>query len=120
MPSRTPTRISLEPSPPRLLNRTSAWGYLFANLALPGLGTFVSGARISGLLQILLSQAGFAAALIWGIWAGGTWIRTGILPFQPCPLLWLGLVGTLVFLGTLAWSIVSSLCLLQRAGKNKL
>ena len=93
---------------------------MFANLALPGLGTFVSGARISGLLQILLSQAGFAAALIWGIWAGGTWIRTGILPVQPCPLLWLGLGGSLVFLGALAWAGVSSLCLLQRAGKNKL
>lgn len=93
---------------------------MFANLTVPGLGTFVSGARITGLLQMLLSQAGFAVALIWAIWAIGTWIRTGVLPVQPGRPLWLGLGGSLLFLGALAWSLVSSLCLLLRAGTSKL
>lgn len=110
----------MEPIPPRLPSRDNAWGCLFANLAVPGLGTFVSGARITGLLQIILSQAGFALALLWAITAGGSWIRTGVLPVQPGPLLWLGLGGALLFLAMLGWAIASSLCLLQRTGTSKL
>ncbi len=109
----------MEPSPPRLPKRNDAWGCLFANLAVPGLGTFVGGARLTGLLQMVLSQAGFALASLWALWAGGTWIRTGVLPVQPGRMLWLGLGGSLVFLVALVWSLGSSLCLLQQAGKNK-
>ena len=86
-----------------------------ANLVVPGLGTFAGGARITGLLQMVLSQAGFARALIWASWAGGIWLRAGVLPVQPGPLLWLGLGGSLLFLSVFAWALVSSVCLLQRA-----
>ena len=105
--------------PPRLPKRSDAWASLFANLAVPGLGTFVSGARITGLLQMLLSQAGFALTLVWALWAVGTWFRTGVLPVQPSRMLGLGVGGSLLFLGGLAWSIASSLYLFQRTGNNK-
>ena len=105
--------------PPRLPKRNDAWGCLFANLAVPGLGTFVGGARITGLLQIILSQAGFGLALTWASSAVGLWFRTGALPLEPGRLFWLGLGGSLLFLGVLAWSLVSSLCLVQRASTTK-
>ena len=85
---------------------------------MPGLGTFVGGARITGLLQMVLSQAGFSLALIWAIWAGGTWIRTGILSVQPGRMLWLGVGGSLVFLAALVWSLASSLRHLHRTGPS--
>ena len=104
--------------PPRLPKRNDAWGCLFANLAVPGLGTFVGGARITGLLQMVLSQAGFSLALLWAIGVGGSWIRTGSLSVQPGRMLWLGLGGSLVFLAALVWSLVSSLYLLLQTGKT--
>ena len=101
--------------PPRIPDRATPWGCLAANLALPGLGTFISGARVTGLLQMVLSQTGFALTLIWTIWTTETGLRTGTWTVQPDRLLWLGLGGALLFLGMLAWALLSSFQWMRRS-----
>ena len=52
--------MSFSPDPPRLVEREKAQSCLALNLlVLPGLGTFIHGARLRGGLEILLSLFGF-------------------------------------------------------------
>lgn len=52
--------MSFNPDPPRLAEQGKAQSCLALNLlVLPGLGTFIHGARLRGGLEILLSLSGF-------------------------------------------------------------
>jgi len=91
-----------------------------SNLVLPGLGTFLAHRRVVGILQLVVSQTGFALSLIWAILFVREWIRQGSFPEDVAPHLALGLIGVTIFL--LAWigSLASSVGILYTSRKSGL
>jgi hypothetical protein len=114
-----PPKISEYP-PPRDPDRSKVWGCVLGNLVLPGLGTFVARRRISGTLQLVVSQGGFALMLVWAISFVRDWIRAGSLPQEITPQFKLGLVGCGLFLLAWIWSVASSIEILQDSRKGGL
>ena len=98
-----------ETRPPARGNRATAWACVVGNLVLPGLGTFVARHRLAGVLQLIVSQAGFLLMLVWAISYASIWIRQGRFPEDPGPLYFLGIVGMLLFLLAWIWSLASSI-----------
>jgi hypothetical protein len=88
------------------------------NLVLPGLGTLVSGRRVVGALQLILSQTGFVLAMSWGVWFVAVWIRSKELPTNLGPLSWSAVAGLILFFGGWLWAFVSSLQILAGARKT--
>jgi thiol:disulfide interchange protein len=86
---------------------------LLANLIVPGLGTLVARRR-AGIVQVLVSQLGFALTLVWGIWFAITWAQAGEFPEDTGPYLWLGILGAIMFLIAWSWSLASSAILLKQ------
>jgi hypothetical protein len=105
----------LGPVPPRLPDRRAAWGYALGNLVLPGVGTWASGRHLAGALQLILSQIGFILMMSWGVWFVAVWTRTHDLPTELGPLIWLVMVGAVLFFGAWLWALASSLQILRGA-----
>lgn len=113
-------------SPPRLpappLTGEDAKACLCTNLAVPGLGSWRAGWRVSGALQLLLAALGLALSLAWFAWFLAEWARAGRLPILTLwdqdghlPPGWLkyllvGLAGLGLFVLALGWAFVTSLC----------
>ena len=123
------TRISLEPNlQPRLVDvpprggpaRSQAWGCVLGNLVLPGLGTYIARRRVSGVLQLMVSQSGFVLMLLWAISYVLGWVRTGKYPTDLGPHGLFGLVGTALFLLAWIWSLASSVEILASSRKSGL
>ena len=93
---------------------------MLGNLVLPGLGTFVAGHRISGILQLIVSQTGFVLMLVWAISFVSDWMRNGSLPEDITPQFKLGLIGCTLFLLAWIWSVASSIAILQDSRKGGL
>jgi hypothetical protein len=119
----------LDPQPPPKLAETrldpaparqSAWACLLSNLVLPGLGTFVAHRRVAGILQLVVSQTGFALGLLWAILFVRDWVRLGQMPVEVTPDLLLGLIGAALFLLAWIWSLASSLEILLNSRKSGL
>ena len=119
MAPQPPPKLS-EFAPPRVVDHSKAWGCALGNLVLPGLGTFVARRRTSGILQLIVSQTGFAFMLLWAICFVRDWIRLGSLPEEAVPQLALGLIGCALFLLAWIWSLASSVSILQRSRKGGL
>jgi hypothetical protein len=119
----------LEPKPPPKLvdvapsggrGRSQAWGCVLGNLVLPGLGTFTARRRVSGLLQLLVSQAGFLLMLLWAVLYVHEWLKEGGMPTDLGPHFRLGLLGAALFLLAWIWSLASSVDILLRSRKSGL
>jgi hypothetical protein len=111
-----PTKTSSEREPPRPFDRASARGYALTNLlALPGLGTWLSGRRIVGAIQMALALTGFALTTAWAFGFATSWIRNGEPPMEFDRLLLTGVTGVFLFATAWLWSLASSLAMLQRA-----
>ena len=108
----------MPPVPPRLPDRATARGYVLANLVLPGLGTWAAERRIAGAAQVILSQGGFALAMIWGVWFVAGWIRTKEFPTGLGSFFWPAMVGLGMFFTGWVWAFVSSLQILREARKT--
>ena len=93
---------------------------MLGNLVLPGLGTFTAGRRISGILQLVVSQTGFVFMLLWAISFVSDWIRAGSLPEDITPQFKFGLIGCALFLLAWIWSLASSVGILQSSRKGGL
>jgi hypothetical protein len=115
-------KISLALGQRRPLDRTTAWGCLTANLAVPGCGSLVAG-RVAGYFQLLLAVAGLALTMFFGIKFVIWYIANGPQA-QSSPddigadfqemwsrLRW-ALLGMLVFLAGLLWAVASSIGIL--------
>ena len=118
MAPQPPPKLS-EFVPPRHPDRSKAWGCVLGNLVLPGLGTFTAGHRISGILQLIVSQTGFVFMLLWAISFVHDWIRAGSLPEAITPQFKLGLIGCALFLLAWIWSLASSIDILSRSGPER-
>ena len=108
----------MENAPPAQLSRSTAWGCLLANLIVPGLGTLVVYRR-AGIIQVLVSQLGFALTLVWAIWFAVTWAQARTFPDDLGPYFGLGILGAMLFLIAWIWSLASSLNLLRQARTQK-
>jgi len=104
---RLPPKLS-EAVPPRIADRSKVWGCVLGNLVLPGLGTFVARRRISGILQLIVSQAGFVLMVLWAIAFVRDWMQTGHIPEGITPVFKFGLIGCGLFLLAWFWSLASS------------
>jgi len=100
--------------------RQAAWACALSNLVLPGLGTFLAHRRVTGVLQLVASQTGFALCLLWAILFVRDWVRQGSLPEDVTPHLALGLIGAAMFLLAWIWSLVSSVEILYTSRKSSL
>ena len=103
-------------TPPKLIDRSTAWACLLTNLASPGLGTLAAGRRV-GYAQLTVALSGFALSLL-----GLGWIlldawREGEMPKEFRPSLWVGLVGVALFAISWSWALDTSLDLLRAARK---
>ena|SRR5438874_4346522 len=120
-------KISLALGPRRPLDRTTAWGCLTANLAVPGCGSLVSG-RVSGYFQMALAIIGVALTTVFGlkfiVWHANNWADLQLTQpdmaenFQE---LWRHLrpacVGLVVFLAGMLWALASSISILIESKK---
>jgi hypothetical protein len=102
------------------LRRQTAWGYVMSNLVLPGVGTFVAGRRVEGVLQLVVSQIGFALSIVWAALFVRDWIHQGSLPEDMTAGLWLGVAGVALFLLGWLWSAASSVVILRNSRKSGL
>jgi hypothetical protein len=91
-----------------------------SNLVLPGLGTFVARRRIAGILQLAISQTGFALSLLWAILFVREWVRQGSMPEDITPALAVGFTGATLFLLAWIWSLISSVEILINSRKSGL
>jgi hypothetical protein len=118
-------KISLALGKRQPLSRQTAWGCLTANLALPGSGSLVGG-YVSGYPQLALCVIGLGLTTVFGLrfiyWYFANWSRV----MAPDPVSALGqmwvevkwpLLGMLIFLVALLWSLVTSLAILRSAQK---
>lgn len=119
----------MDPKPPPKLTETrtergatrqSAWACVASNLVLPGLGTYLAHRRVVGVVQLVVSQAGFALSLLWAILFVRDWVRQGSFPADVTPALAVGLTGATLFLLAWIWSLVSSLEILYASRKSGL
>jgi hypothetical protein len=108
----------LAPVPPRLPDRSAAWGHALGNLVLPGVGTWASGRRVAGLSQVIVSQTGFILMMSWGVWFITGWIHTREIPTELGPILWLVVPGAVMFFGAWLWALASSLQILCATRKT--
>ena len=90
------------------------------NLVLPGLGTFVARHRLAGVLQIVISQIGFALMLLWAISYALSWIRQGSPPEDTGPNFCLGALGMVLFFLAWIWSLASSIAIVHDSRKGGL
>jgi hypothetical protein len=93
---------------------------VLSNLVLPGLGTFVAHRRIAGILQLVISQTGFALSLLWAILFVREWVHQGSMPEDITPALAMGLTGATLFLMAWVWSLISSVEILIHSRKSGL
>ncbi len=122
-------KISLALGPRRPLDRTTAWGCLTANLAVPGCGSLVSG-RVSGYFQLALAVTGVSLTTVFGLkfimWHASNW--ADLQQTQPDMAanfqeLWSHLrpvcIGFLVFLAGMFWALASSVSILIESKKAR-
>ena len=119
MDPKPPPKLA-EMRPDRGSARQPAWACVLSNLVLPGLGTFVARRRVAGILQLVVSQTGFALCLLWAILFVRDWIHQGHMPDDVTPDLALGLAGAAIFLLAWIWSLASSVEILLNSRKSGL
>lgn len=114
---------------PGVLDRSTAWGCLTSNLALPGSGSLLAG-RVIGYFQIVVALLGLAVTFIFGlhflVWSVTHWSQMHDETADPLDRLrdlWLGvrwaLLGMGVFAASWLWALISSLGILRGAVRSR-
>ena len=88
-------------------------------LVIPGLGTFLAGRRISGLLQVALAVAGLLLCARWISQFMSVVLAAEELPDLEAIPFRLLTIGFAVVIAAWLWSLVSSLQILRAARKTK-
>jgi hypothetical protein len=119
-------KISLALGQRGKISPQTAWGFLTANLAMPGIGS-LAGGRLSGYPQCLLSLAGMGMTLYFGsrfiLWYIRNWSRlqqlTETEPLQPMFEVWTAvrwaLLGMAFFAVAWLWALFTSWRMVSRA-----
>jgi hypothetical protein len=104
---------------PKQLDKPTAWACLLTNLMVPGLGTFVAGRRLVGVVQIIVAQLGFVLTLIWGAWFIAVWIGEKQFPENVGPYFGYAVAGAILFLISWSWALRNSISTLRKAQPPK-
>ncbi len=119
-------KISLVLGPRGKVSPQTAWGFLTANIAVPGVGS-IAGGRLSGYPQLLFSLAGLAMTMSFGtrfiFWYIRNWSRLQQLvatdPFEPLVQVWMAvrwaLLGIALFAFAWLWALFTSWRIVTRA-----
>ena len=78
-------------------------------LVLPGLGSFLVGRRMTGVVQAVLACTGAGMSAWWLILLSRQWAQDGYFPIDGGPDFRTGVSGVLVFAVGWVWSLVTSL-----------
>jgi hypothetical protein len=106
--------------PPKAFDRDLARNCLLTNLlALPGLGSFIAGRRVTGFFQAALALTGFGLTGFWFFSFIALWFRTGEFPMDGGPQFPAGLAGVGLFAGAWCWALVTGLAILRKAHAGK-
>jgi len=93
--------------------------YLLSNLvALPGIGTFLAGRRVTGTAQMFTAAVGFALTVFWLGSFIREWVRLRAFPADGGAQFRWGLIGVGVFAFAWFWGLISGLQI-QRAARTK-
>lgn len=124
------TFLALNPKPPR--DRSEAWGFLTANLALPGSGSLAAGRKV-GYLQMACALGGVVLTMVGGIpfifWALRNWsaLRNDDDPLAALDRaqeVWVhargALLGMAIFFLALLWALSTSRSVLASCPKSPL
>lgn len=102
------------------LDPAAAQTCLWLNLlALPGLGSFLAGRRVTGFFQAALALAGFGLTGFWFFSFIALWFRTGEFPMDGGPHFPAGLAGVGLFAAAWCWALVTGLAILRKARAGK-
>ncbi len=118
-------RLIRRPGP---IDRSTAWGCLTSNLALPGSGSLLAG-RVSGYGQMLLALTALGLTTVFGLrflaWSLSNWARLQDPEADPVARLleiWLAVRWAALGLGIFAlswlWALASSVGLLREAART--
>ncbi len=90
-------------------------GFLFNQLATPGLGSLMAGRYVAGSGQLLLALAGFVLVTGWFVMNLISLYEQIEGNPQPQSYAWLGEWGALIFAAAWLWALVTSFSLLRQA-----
>lgn len=85
---------------------------------LPGLGSFLAGRRIAGVIQAVVALVGAAMSLWWLILVWEQWMEEGYFPVGGGESLRLGVMGVMVFAAGWAWSLATGLGVIRDRPKG--
>jgi hypothetical protein len=106
-------------TPPQIARRDAARAAVWTNLALPGLGLWMTGQRALGALLIAMSASGLLLKLGWIAWFLRRWIASGQMPDPLARHLLVPVIGVVLFVGALLWAILASLAHLHSLPPEK-
>jgi hypothetical protein len=88
---------------------------LVNQLATPGLGSLMAGRWIAGIGQLALALAGFVMVVVWFFEVMIQYYGQVSGNVQPHPVGWIGATGSILFVASWLWSLVTSVSLLLQA-----
>ena len=100
----------------KLVSHTTARNAVIVNqLATPGLGSLMAGRWIAGIGQLALALAGFVMVVVWFFEVMIQYYGQVNGNVQPHPVGWIGVTGSILFVASWLWSLVTSVNLLLQA-----
>jgi hypothetical protein len=107
--------------------RETALGFLAANIAVPGFGTFLAGRRFPGVVQMLVALGGMGVSVVFGlkmaVWMLGNWEQLHdpyADPAESLRAIWgvskWPLAGIASFAFAWVWAVMGSLRLVRSDG----
>ena len=91
-------------------------------LACPGIGTFMGGRRVAGLIQATMMIAGFCAVITWGVLQISAVYKFALdarATEVKQPPGWLGIVGLALCVAAWVWALVSSFQILHESRRQQ-
>jgi hypothetical protein len=87
-------------------------------LVLPGLGSFLLGRRMTGVVQALLACTGAGMSAWWLILLARQWAQDGYFPIDGGNDFRIGVSGVFVFAVGWVWSLVTSLAVVREVRRS--
>jgi len=78
-------------------------------LSVPGIGTFLAGRRVTGVLQMTLSSLGFVLSFYWFAAFLVEWWRQSVFPWEGGSQFRWGLIGVGLYAVAWVWGLASGL-----------
>lgn len=106
-------------TPPKITSRDAARAAVWTNLALPGLGLWMTGQRALGALLIAMAVSGLLLKIGWIAWFLWKWFGSGQMPDPLARHLLVPVIGVVLFASALLWAVLASLAHLRSLPPEK-